>query len=451
MLTRRELFRRTVWTTGMCSSPWLPWLARTMAARPGSRRHHCILLWMGGGPSQMDTFDMKPGHENGGEFREIATSVPGIRFSEHLPKLSQLAEHLAIVRSLSTKEGDHARGTYLVRTGKSPGSPIAYPAIGASLAKSLAVPNRGLPSFVSILPALALNPDAIAPGFLGPNYAPAIVQQLNPPGSNAPSPEPNTDDANRDSPPPFAELGMRNLAPVPRLAAARVRRRFELWEMLQRGLLAQDGVPSVAVAHDTVYRKAVRLTGSQDAGVFNLSEEPAALREAYGRGAFGQGCLAARRLVERGVSVVEVTLGDQGIAWDTHADNFKSVQRLSAELDAAWSTLIVDLAQRGLLESTTILWIGEFGRTPAINGNGGRDHFPKAWSCVFAGGGIAGGQTFGTTSADGMEVANGPVSIGDVLATFCQAAGVDPETENVSSLNRPIKVAEGQPIMSILL
>ena len=182
---------------------------------------------------------------------------------------------------------------------------------------------------------------------------------------------------------------------------------------------------------------------------FDLSSEPENVRRRYGSGLFGQGCLLARRLVQRGVPFVEVALGD-GLAWDTHQDNFRTVQSLSAELDAGWATLMTELDERGLLETTTILWMGEFGRTPVINANSGRDHFPAAWSCVFAGGGIAGGQAYGRTSADGTQVEENKVTIGDVLATLCAALGVPPDEENFTPSDRPIKLAEGTPIRELL-
>jgi hypothetical protein len=182
---------------------------------------------------------------------------------------------------------------------------------------------------------------------------------------------------------------------------------------------------------------------------FDLSSEPDEVRRRYGTGIFGQGCLLARRLVERGVPFVEVGLGD-GLGWDTHQDNFTQVRRLSGELDSGWATLMAELKERGLLESTTILWISEFGRTPQINSTAGRDHFPAAWTCVFAGGGIRGGQAYGRTSPDGMTVEENKVGIGDVLATLCQALGVEPERENITR-DRPIKLAEGTPIADILV
>ena len=190
---------------------------------------------------------------------------------------------------------------------------------------------------------------------------------------------------------------------------------------------------------------------SEAAKTFDLSGESETIRDAYGRGRFGQGCLMARRLVETGVPFVEVSLGGFGLSnWDTHRDNFSRVRQLSAELDAGWATLMSDLAARGLLESTTILWMGEFGRTPRIFPGGGRNHYPAAWTAVFAGGGIQGGAAFGKTSPDGMTVVDNKVSEGDVLATLCRALGVDPATENISEQGRPIRIAEGTAIEEIL-
>ncbi|MEZ6079836.1 MAG: DUF1501 domain-containing protein [Pirellulaceae bacterium] len=172
----------------------------------------------------------------------------------------------------------------------------------------------------------------------------------------------------------------------------------------------------------------------------------------YGNDPFGQGCLMARRLVERGVPVVEVSLSDgpAGLSWDSHADNFNTVKRLSSQLDRAWSQLLLDLKSSGLLEQTTIVWMGEFGRTPQINEMGGRDHFPNAWSCVLAGAGIVGGSTVGKTSDDGMEVTDRPVTAPEFLATLCRAVGVDPSQENLSEDRRPVKIVEGDAISEIL-
>ncbi len=445
-LSRRDAFRAFGLGLAGCSmSGWFPALANAAATDP-KRRRHCILLWMTGGPTQTDTFDMKM---NGpadvrGEFKEIETSAAGLRFCEHLPNLAKLGHHLAVVRSLSTKEGDHGRGTYLMRTGHQPGGPISFPTIGSALSKALGSEAFDLPSYVSIAPYQAFNRAAFGPGFLGPRHAPLTVGatdqfqvQQAPQGAG------------------YAELGVDDLR-NPGVSRSQELDRLELWLTLQESFISRHASASPKAQH-TVYERAVRMMGSQASKAFDLSDEPQQVRDAYGRGRFGQGCLMARRLIERGVSFVEVSLGGIGggaFAWDTHANNFPTVKTLCGELDAGWASLMTDLHNRGLLESTTILWIGEFGRTPKIPANrgtgGGRDHFPNAWSCVLAGGGIRGGQAYGRTSDNGTSVEEGKVDVGDVLATLCQALGVDPETRNISEVNRPIRIAEGTPIKALL-
>ena len=255
-----------------------------------------------------------------------------------------------------------------------------------------------------------------------------------------------------DAPAGYADLRVDDLQPPANVSELQRTKRVQLWRTLQDGFLASHRAAS-PLAHDTVYRRAMQLMDSDTARAFDIAEESDAVRSAYGSGRFGQGCLMARRLIERGVSFVEVALGDFGdgnVGWDTHQDNFNQVRSLSQELDAGWATLMSELDERGLLEETTILWMGEFGRTPTINDNGGRDHFPAAWTCVFGGGGIRGGQAHGKTSEDGTEVVDGKVDVGDVLATLCTALGVDPDRENYSPEGRPLRIAEGQPIQSIL-
>ncbi len=412
------------------ASRWLPSFAQQLAAHP-DRKRQCILLWMAGGPSQLDTFDPKPGHANGGEFKDIATSSAGLRICEHLPKLAQQGQWLTPVRSLTTKEGDHARGAYLVRTGQRPGGPLRYPDIGAALSKELASPDSELPPYVSIGSPVFLNPSAFSPGFLGPSFAPATVGLI---------PE-----ANNDATAEFPKLGLDYL----RSGGERMAWRREMWRRLQDDFLASRQAANAAT-QDTVYQRAMRLMESPAAKAFDLGAEPDAVRERYGRSFFGQGCLLARRLIEHGVPFAEVSLGGEGLQWDTHQGNFPAVRQLCEQLDAGWSSLMSDLHDRGLLETTTILWIGEFGRTPEINEQAGRDHFPAAWTCVFGGGGIRGGQAYGKTSDDGREVVDGQTGVEDVLATLCQALGVDPGTENLTSIGRPIRISEGAPLRDIL-
>ena len=433
---RREMLRHLgLGLMGTSCASWLPSLAAEVAQDP-RRRRHCILLWMSGGPSQTDMFDMKPGHANGGEFKEVATSVPGLRFSEHLPKLAKQADQLAIVRSLSTKEGDHSRGTHLVRTGHSPMGDVAYPSIACALAKELPAETL-LPNYVTVAPPRDINPAAFEPGFLGASYAPAIVA-----GTSGSGPA----DAMASN--KLVDLKLDDLELPPNVDPKQAVRRLELWYTLERKFLENRHSNSFD-AHNSLYRKAAELMKPDVRSAFDLSGEPEKVRRQYGTGIFGQGCLLARRLVERGVPFVEVALGN-GLGWDTHTDNFRQVKKLSGELDAGWATLMTELQERGLLESTTILWISEFGRTPVINPTAGRDHFPAAWSCVFAGGGIKGGQAYGRTSADGGTVEDKQVAIGDVLSTLSLALGVPPDHENMTAANRPIKIAEGTPIKDIL-
>ncbi|MBC8350960.1 MAG: DUF1501 domain-containing protein [Planctomycetes bacterium] len=439
-LSRRQLLQ--VAGAGLCgytASGWLPAFADEVATSL-NRKRHCILLWMSGGPSQTDTFDMKPGHANGGEFKQIDTNVPGLRISEHLPKLAEQADKLAIVRGLSTKEGDHGRGTYLMRTGRQPRGPVRFPAIGSSLSKELGDSSDLALNFVSVSPYRAFNQAAYGPGFLGPKYAPLTVGATD----NLPTTPGDM--------PQYADLRVDDLARPTNISQQQFDKRLKLWRMLQDGFLA-DHRSSSPIAHDTVYRRALKLMDSNISQAFELEDESDAVRDAYGRGRFGQGCLMARRLIERGVAFVEVSLGafDGGnIGWDTHQNNFPAVRQLSNDLDSGWATLMKELDERGLLESTTILWMGEFGRTPAINDNAGRDHFPGAWSCVFGGGGIKGGQAYGKTSEDGTEVVEGKADETDVLATLCSALGVAPDHENISEQGRPIKIAEGEAINEIL-
>ncbi|MGL4550145.1 MAG: DUF1501 domain-containing protein [Gemmataceae bacterium] len=424
-------------TTGL--SGWMERLAAAAAPNP-ARKRSCILLWMNGGPSTIDLWDLKPGHANGGPFKETATAAPGVKISEHLPKLAKQTKRMAIVRSMSTKEADHGRATYQMRTGRAPGGPIQYPTLGSLVSKELQRPDGELPGFVSIAPARFLSASAYTSGFLGPRYAPLIV------GEGTPGPGPAGD--------PSRALRVQDLDAAAHLDPARQGDRLGLWDAMQQDFHATR--PGAATAsHKEAYGRAVTMMSSQAVKAFDLGEEKAALRDAYGRSLFGQGCLLARRLVERGVPFVEVNLtgvGGAGAGWDTHQNNFDQLKALSAVLDPAWATLMDDLADRGLLDTTTVVWMGEFGRTPKINGNRGRDHWAVSWSTVLAGGGVRGGQTVGKTSADGMEVSDKPVGVPDFLATVGRALGLDVEKTNPSNVGRPIRFVDpgAKPIEEVL-
>lgn len=434
--SRREFFRCSLSAAcGTSLSGWLPGVARAAGKESPQR---CVLLWMPGGPSQLDTFDLKPGHKNGGPFQAIDTNSPGLRISEHLPKLAALGQHLAVLRGMSTKEGDHGRGTYLMRTGHQPGGPIRYPTLGSLLSRELGAELAEIPNYISIAPHRVFNREAFQPGFLGPRHAPLTVGA--------------TDVyLQRRGASQNVVLGVDDLRPPPNVSPAEAASRFELLSSLEADFVSRHRT-SAPIAHRTTYERAIRLMQSDSARAFDLADEPPEVHDRYGRGRFGQGCLMARRLIERGVAFVEVSLDafNGGFTWDTHNNNFQMVKALSAELDAGWSSLMADLHDRGLLDSTTIVWMGEFGRTPEINKGNGRDHYPKAWTAVLAGGGIRGGQAYGRTSDDGAEVEEGKTDVGDLLATLCRAVQVDPRKQNVSDVGRPIRIAEGTPVEAVL-
>lgn len=423
-------------------SGWLPLLARESGGQIEHPRS-CILLWMPGGPSQLDTFDPKPDHENGGEFDPIQTSVPGIQLAQHLPQLSQQMEHLAVIRSMKTKEGDHGRASYHLRTGYGPAGPIQHPSLGCLVGNEFDANRAGLPNYVSILPNNFVNPAAFGPGFLGPRRAPLLVgaNNVGPQGDNAPE--------------YGAPLEVDNVRLRETVTVEQANSRMELLKFVEQQFASsRPGLPTES--HLSAYDQAVRMMNSEAMSAFNLDEEPAAIRDAYGKNRFGQGCLLARRLVERGVPFVEVALGgpdgQNQIGWDTHADNFSAVQALCETLDPAWATLMQDLKDRGLLETTTVVWMGEFGRTPVINPQTGRDHFPNAWSTVLGGGGIKGGQVYGATTASGMEVSENPVQVNQLFATIMAAMGIDHTRQNMSAVGRPIRLAEPdvEPISALL-
>jgi hypothetical protein len=435
-ITRREWLRFTAaGVVGYSLSGWLGALAADAAGDP-QRKRSCILLWMNGGPSQTDTFDLKPGHANGGEFKEIETNAPGLRISEHLPKIAKFGDRMAVIRSMTTKEGDHGRATFLMRTGYLPTGPIQYPPLGSLISKELGSDENPLPNFVSVAPSRFFSPAAYGSGFLGPQYAPLVVG-----GNGLPVAQPNADAA--------AALRVQDLDLPTGVTHAQADARIALLKDMEKDFLAYH--PGVSTkSHQTAYERAVRLMRSEAARAFNVEEEKGDLRDRYGRNGFGQGCLLARRLVERGVPFVEVTLD----GWDTHQDNFNAVKRLCGPLDTAWAALMEDLKDKGLLDSTLIVWMGEFGRTPRIaKERTGRDHFPNAWSTVLAGGGIKGGQAVGRTSADGMTVEDRPVSVGDLIATVCVALGIDPTKQNQSNVGRPIRIADvgSKPIKEVAL
>jgi len=420
-LSRRDwLTLSAAGALGSGVSGWFANLAHAAAASTVRPKKSCILLWMSGGPSQLDTFDLKPGHVNGGPFKPIATRVPGIQISEHLPKIAKFTDQMAILRSLHSKEGDHGRATYLLRTGYLPQGPIRYPSIGALLSKELGEERSELPNFVSIAPFRVLNEGAFGSGFLGPKHAPLVV------GERAGGPGPNNADR---------ALRVEDMTPSALVGKDHTDARIDLLRQVQRDFVARH-TDAPALSHQSAYDRAVRLMHTPAGKAFDLTEEKATLRDAYGRNLFGQGCLLARRLVERRVPFIEVTLN----GWDTHGGNAVGVRNLSQTVDAGWSALMSDLKERGLLSSTLIVWMGEFGRTPKFPRPDGREHWPNSFSAVLAGGGIKGGQVIGDTGPDGAVIKDRPVAVPELLATVCEALGIDHQKQNLSNVARPIRI-----------
>ena len=370
----------------------------------------CILLWMSGGPSHMDTWDLKPDSEkNGGEFKPIDTSAPGVKISEHLPKVAKQMKHLSIIRSLDSKEGNHDRGTYMMHTGYAPNPTVIHPSFGsvASYEVGEKLANFDLPHFISI------NTPSIGAGFLGMSHSPFMVQNPNAP--------------------------VANLLPPNGVGEQRMIRRLAMLSQAEKNFISQKR-GQAAVDHKDVYGKTYRMMNSHYLRALSVKDEPKEVRDAYGTGSFGSGCLMARKLVEAGVTFVEVALG----GWDTHANAFDTLKnRLLPELDKGMGALVADLAQRGLLDSTMVVWMGEFGRTPRINQNAGRDHWPKSWSIVMGGGGLKGGLAVGATDKDGVDITDRPVGVMDVVATMTHAMGIDPKTQYTTPRGRPMKVVDG--------
>lgn len=426
-LTRRGWLKSAAVGVGVSAGSMSGWLRTLAADAPKKPVKSVVVLWLNGGPATIDMWDLKPGHANGGPFKEIETSAAGLKIGEHLPKLAKHGKELALVRSMATKEGDHERASFLLRTGYTPVGAIQFPAVGAVVAKELGSESSDLPNFVSIAPArYATN---IGGGFLGPKYAPLGIGERT--GDYAPS----------------ESLKVPDLARAPGVSDAAQDARLDILAGMEKRFAAGRNAP-VAEGIQAATMRAVRLMRPEAAAAFDLDSEKDKTRDAYGRTTFGQGVLLARRLVERGVPFVEVTLD----GWDTHQNNFERVKELCGTLDGAFAALLADLKDRGLLDNTLVVCQGEFGRTPKINAATGRDHWPASWAVALAGGGIKTGQAVGKTSADGTSVEERPVGVPDLIATVAKAVGIDPQKQNMSNVGRPIRVADpaAKPIGELL-
>jgi hypothetical protein len=406
--TRRDFLKLTA--AGVFAptlSGWLPVMAKAAEKSGKGMAKSCILMWMDGGPSHKDTFDLKPESRGAGEFKPIKTSADGVEISEHLPKIAEVMNTGVIVRGMSTPEGAHPRAKYLGHTGYREGQGgIIYPSIGSLVAKERATADGSMPNYV------AIGGRSYGSGFLGPKHQPLLIT-----------------DPNR---------GVEDLRSL--VANGQFDNRVGLLEKMEKAFHREYQADAIN-DHKTTYERAVKLMQSKEAKAFDLAQESSSTRSKFGTGRFADGVVMARRLVEVGVPFIEVSLG----GWDTHQDNFRRVKTLSEQIDTPIAALINDLRDKGLLDSTLIVWMGDFGRTPNINNRGanpGRDHYPRAWSLAMWGGGIKGGAVVGKTDKEGASVVERPTSAQDFLATVCELMGIDYTQKNETANGRPIQIVE---------
>lgn len=380
-----------------------------------AQAENVIVLWLAGAPSQFETFSPKPKSKNGGLTKAIQTNVPGIELAENLPLLAQQMDKVTLIRTLTSKEGNHNRASYLMHTSYPPTGVVKHPSFGAITAKELGGAKEfDLPYFIS------LSGPSYSAEFLGKEYSPYVIKDVTKP--------------------------LQNIAKFKDVDDSRFAERMQLLNQMEDSFYKEKGLEDIK-EHQLIYEKSVRMMNSPLIKAFDISEEPDVLKKAYGENDFGKGCLMARRLIETGVKFVEVTLD----GWDTHQDNFSRVSNLCKKLDPAFSTLVQDLSQRGMLDRTLVLCMGEFGRTPAINANEGRDHYPDAFACAIAGGGIRGGRVYGETNDDGNQIVSNPVTPGNLFATLSHQLGIDFNKVIHSPQGRPLKyVNEGSVIEELV-
>ena len=376
-----------------------------------------ILLWLAGGASQFETWDPKPGRPTGGPFRAIQTASTGVQISELLPGMSRRMDRTSILRSLNTGIGDHGGGAGLMETGRRKDPGVIYPDIGAVVARELGRADSQVPDYVSMYTSTEGRRKGTS-GFLGARYAPMFLAEKQIP---------------------------ENIRRLDTISNVDHKDRAELRALLSKQFL-QGRHSATLGSHTSAYQRVRGLMASEE--LFNIEHEPEAVRARYGPRQFAEQCLVARRLVEAGVPFVKVARA----WWDSHGQNFETHRELCADLDHTMSTLIDDLDERGLLDSTLIVTLAEFGRTPKINASLGRDHFANAWSCTLTGAGIRGGVAYGKTDPDGNTVVDGEIGAGEVFATILSAVGIDHEKEYYQG-SRPLPLADfgSHPVKEILM
>ncbi len=399
---------------GIASKFGLPFALSQDKTSPAKAKA-CILFWMQGAQSQLDTWDLKPGTDTGGPFKAIDTAVPGIQICQHLPRVAKQMKKLSLIRTIHSKDPNHDTAAYLLHTGYRRLETVDYPHFGSVVANELGMKSEGLPGCVTIG-----GDDGIGSGYLPQEQAPFIVEKIDNP--------------------------LEDLKLSAGVTRFRLDDREQLLKAQNEKFLAEHGEKKV-IAHQKAYERALALIRSPHVKAFDVSQEPEATRKLYGDSAFGRACLMSRRLVQAGVRFVEVRLAD----WDTHDNNFVRTEKLMNDMDPGYAGLLEDLERTGLLKETLVLWMGEFGRTPRINAGQGRDHFTKAWSVALAGAGIEGGRVVGETTADGTDVLRQPVSVADYHATIYHCLGIDTKKQFTTPAGRPIKILdEGQPIKELI-
>jgi hypothetical protein len=392
--------------------------APALAAELKQEQKRVILLWLAGGASQFETFDPKPGAATGGPFRSIATSTPGVRISELMPRMAQRLKDTCIIRSLNTKNGDHGGGARLMMRGRMDDPSLNYPDLGAMLARELGQANSPVPDYVSFYSATEgrdLGPGAA--GFLGSRFAPMELT---------------------------TGLIPENIRRSESISDLDHRQRAELRDLLSKRF-ARGRLSSALGSHNEAYQRVRGVMASET--LFDISREPAKVRDAYGPTQFGEQALVARRLVEAGVPFVRLARA----WWDSHGQNFETHQELVPELDHVMATLLDDLESRGLLEHTLVITMAEFGRTPTINAGLGRDHFARAWSATLSGCGIQGGSVYGKTDDAGEQVVDGEAGAAAFFATIFQALGIDHQKSYMVN-SRPVPLTDPgtEPIDDVL-
>jgi hypothetical protein len=391
-----------------------------------------IMVWLAGGPATIDMWDLKPEAPEGirGEFKPIETSAKGISISEHLPKMAKVIDRATIVRSIYHTIPSHGTATVWMTTGNKPTPALAYPALG-SLGARLMTAAAGVPKFVSF--GEMRNGDAGTAGYLGTAYNPFIIDGAAPAKGGKGG----------------GSLRVRGITLPNGFTVKDLENRDGLRNAFEDTFRKLDKSSDMTDGFDAFHKQALEILRSDKTKeAFALEKESDALRERYGNNGFGQSALAARRLVESGVRFVTLTTG----GWDTHGQNFNALKtRLLPNVDTTLSALIEDLSNRGMLERTIVYCAGEFGRTPKINKNNGRDHWSRSMAVVLAGGGFKKGYAHGTTDAQGMAAANDPCTPDDVSATIFQQLGIDPHTELMTPSNRPIQLfREGKVVEKLL-